>query len=431
MIVVMLCVPFYIINAANADSIGNEETTDPMMIDVYVPSSDETFDPQKDYADFKTSYEKLYKISGSPYELPLMQQQQQQQQPNMKSMHDSQVAAISVVDGMNTEADDTTNSSDIGADASDVQTTIPPPIEQQTTIQLLAENVGVRSMNDILKSTQRPMAYASFKQLGPNAEFVKQNPSSTFDHMNTNTDNNDNDNDNDNGSENTTNEMGEPIEQDTVDNLPNDVTIRNESSDYMNDEAAPVAAADVNYTQSITARSYPMETTMAAMLPTPPVFVSTRAPINTLLVNTPTSVTVAAAPTPVTEEITPNQTTGKKSKKIEALSPRIYKYSAEEIVRKYLDDSYLRAPLATLINTAPEPLRKTKLLWKSALRPNTPINIVLVAFNSSGKFEGPSLKINHGNGFFELPIDHLHSFIRIRCWSNVQFQKYTNNDRWT
>lgn len=399
MIVVMLCVPFYAINASNADSITNEETTDTMMIDVYVPSSDETFDPQKDYADFKTSYEKLYKISGSPYELPSMQQQQQQQ--NTKSMLDSQMAATSVVEDVNTESEDTTNSSDIGSDASDVQTTIPPPIEQETTIQLLAENVGVRSMSDILKSTQRPLAYASFKQLAPNAEFVKQKPSSTFDHLNTNTDNSDSDND----SEDTTNDMGEPIEQDTVDNLPNDVTIRNESSDYMNDEAAAVAAADVNYTQSITVRSYPMETTMAAMLPTPPVFVSTRTPINTMLVNTPTSVTVAsaptvAAPTPVTEEITPNQTTGKKSKKIEALSPRIYKYSAEEIVRKYLDDSYLRAPLATLINTAPEPLRKTKLLWKSALRPNTPINIVLVAFNSSGKFEASTLKTKQGNRLF-------------------------------
>lgn len=227
----------------------------------------------------------------------------------------------------------------------------------------------------------------------------KQNNSNNelYNNNNNNNYNNDNDN-NDKDNEDSVNEMGEPIEQDTVDNLPNEVTIRNESSDYVNDEAA-AAAADSNYTQPITVKSYAMETTMAAILPTPPVFVSTRTPINTLIVNTPTSVTVAAAPTiaaaasaataptaSTTDEITPNQTTGKKSKKIEAL-PRIYKYSADEIVRKYLDDSYLRAPLATLINTAPEPLRKTKLLWKSALRPNTPINIVLVAFNSSGKLK--------------------------------------------
>lgn len=402
-VVVVLCIPFSAISATNADSITNEETTDTMMIDVYAPSSDETFDPQKDYADFKTSYEKLYKISGSPYELPSMQQQQQQQ--NSRLMHDSQMSATAVIDDMmdTEESDDTTNSSDIGSDANDIQTTIPPPIEQQTTIHLLAENVGMRSINDILKSTQRPIgasSYASFKQLTPNADFVKRKPNNPiFDHMNNNnSDNNDN--------EDALNEMGgEPTETDTVDSLPNEVTIRNESSDYINDEAAAVAAAapassaDSNYTQPITVKSYPMETTMAAMLPTPPVFVSTRTPINTLIANTPpisavtvaaiptvAAATAAAAPTATTDEITPNQTNGKKSKKIEALPPRIYKYSADEIVRKYLDDSYLRTPLATLINTAPEPLRKTKLLWKSALRPNTAINIVLVAFNSSGEF---------------------------------------------
>lgn len=398
MIVVVLCVPFYALNASNVDATTDDETTDAMMIDVYAPSSDETFDPQKDYADFKTSYEKLYKISGSSYDLPSMQQQQQQQQ-STKPMHDSQVGATAVVDDM--DADDTTNSSDIGSDANDMQTTIPPPIEQQTTIQLLAESVGMRSINDILKSTQRPNAYASLKQLAPNADFVKQKANPTYDHVNNYNYNYNNDDGDNNDNEDSMNEMGEPIEQDTVDNLPNEVTIRNESSDYINDEAA--AAADSNYTQPITVKSYSMETTMAALLPSPPVFVSTRTPINTLIVSTPTSVTVAAVPTAVaaadaaaaptaaTDAITPNQTTGKKSKKIEAL-PRIYKYSADEIVRKYLDDSYLRAPLATLINTAPEPLRKTKLLWKSALRPNTPINIVLVAFNSSGKLNASNRK---------------------------------------
>lgn len=372
--IVVLCVPFYALNATNVDSIPNEDTTDTMMIDVYAPS-DETFDPQKDYADFKTSYEKLYKISGSPYVLPASMQQQHQQQ-NTKSIQDYRAATAD--DDMDTETDDTTNSNDFESDANNLQTTIPPPIEQQTTVQLLTENVGMRSINDILKSTQRPAAYASFKQLAPNSEFVKRKLNPTYDHMNNNNDNNDNDNDD------SLNVMGEPIEQDTIDSLPNEVTIRNESTDYINDEAA----TDVNYTQPITVKSYSIETTMAALLPTPPVFISTRAPLNTLIVNTPTSTAAAAvaAPTSVTDGIAPNQTAGKKSKKIEAL-PRIYKYSADEIVRKYLDDSYLRSPLATLINTAPEPLRKTKLLWKSALRPNTPINIVLVAFNSSGKFK--------------------------------------------
>lgn len=77
----------------------------------------------------------------------------------------------------------------------------------------------------------------------------------------------------------------------------------------------------------------------------------------------------------------------KKSAKKFETSPRLYKYSADAIIRKYLDDTFIRTPLATLINTAPEPLRQAKILWKSALRPNTPIDIVLVAFNSSGEFK--------------------------------------------
>lgn len=372
-IAVVLCIPFYALNASNVDSISpNEETTDPMMIDVYAPSSDETFDPQKDYADFKTSYEKLYKISGSPYVMPSMQQQL----PHTKSMQDFQLATA--IDDMHIDAtDDTTDADDLDSNANDIQTTITPPIEQQTTVQLLAENVGMRSINDnILKSTQRPIPYASFKQFSSNGEFVKQMPNPTIDHMRNNNNNNGNGNEDD-----SMNDMnGEPIDQDMADNLPNEVTIRNDTSDYMNDEA------DANFTQPITVKIYPLETTVAAV----PIFVSARTPLNTLLVSTPTSLAAdgvagVAAPTSATDEMASNPTTAKKSKKIEAL-PRIYKYSADEIVRKYLDDTYLRAPVATLINTAPEPLRKTKILWKSALRPNTAINIVLVAFNSSGKF---------------------------------------------
>lgn len=64
--------------------------------------------------------------------------------------------------------------------------------------------------------------------------------------------------------------------------------------------------------------------------------------------------------------------------------PKIHKYKAEEILRRFLDDTYIRKPMAALIDTSPNALRKTKALWKSALKPNSPLNIVLVAFNSSG-----------------------------------------------
>lgn len=65
--------------------------------------------------------------------------------------------------------------------------------------------------------------------------------------------------------------------------------------------------------------------------------------------------------------------------------PKIYKYNAESILRRFLDDPYIRKPMAALIDTSPDTLRKTKLLWKSALRPNSALDIVLVAFNASGK----------------------------------------------
>lgn len=66
--------------------------------------------------------------------------------------------------------------------------------------------------------------------------------------------------------------------------------------------------------------------------------------------------------------------------------PKIYKYNAEAILRRFLDDTYIRKPMAALIDTSPDALKKTKFLWKSALRPNSALDIVLVAFNSSGKF---------------------------------------------
>lgn len=93
-----------------------------------------------------------------------------------------------------------------------------------------------------------------------------------------------------------------------------------------------------------------------------------------------------------------NATASKKAAKKIETSSRIYKYSADEILRKYLEDTYIRAPLAALINTSPESLRKAKILWKSTLRPNTPIDIVLLAFNSSGKPSFSQLTINHSSG---------------------------------
>lgn len=335
--------PFYVSNAINWDSVPVEETTD-AIIDVYDPS-DEPFDPQtqRDLADFKTSYEKLYKISGSSYVLPSMQQQ-----PNADD-----------------EIEESTNTGDFEAHANDISTTIQPFIEQQTTNQLFVENGAMRSMNDILRSTQRPIALAPYEHYAPNVDPIKRKPTPTIEPVS-----------DDKSEGDLVNETGNSGQQSVV-FVQNDSNIHNETADYVNDEAI-----ETNYTQPMTSIPYSMDTTIASQ-PSSPVFISTRPPSNPISTSTMTSTIVAPAP-PATDEIMPNQSISKKAKKIEAV-PRVYKYSADEIVRKYLDDTFLRAPLATLINTAPEPLRKAKILWKSALRPNTPVDIVLVAFNSSGK----------------------------------------------
>lgn len=349
-LIVVLFVQFYSLNAANLGVGPVEDTTD-SIVDIYDPSSDETFDPQKDYADFKSSYEKLYQISGSPYIIPSMQQ---------KSWPSFQP----VSGDANIDTDESTNPIDITQDANDLSTTIPPQIDQQTTMKFFPENAAIRSMNDFVKSTQRPTAFPPFQPYGSDGgELLKRKPSPMFDSLgDTKTE------------DDLVNETGNSVRP--VIYAQNESNLHNESADYVNDEAI-----ETNYSQPITSIPYAMETTITS-LPSSPVFISTRPPTN-LFSSNPLTSTVSAATAP-TDEIVPNQSVGKKSKKIEAL-PRIYKYSADEIVRKYLDDTFLRAPLATLINTAPEPLRKAKILWKSALRPNTPVDIVLVAFNSSGK----------------------------------------------
>lgn len=368
-ILVMVLVPcFLMLNAAN---VPFDDTTD-TVADVYDPmSSDETFDPQKDYADFKSSYEKLYKMSGPSFMLPSSLQPKPWQP----------------IDEIEPEiAADTTNPSNGGADneeSSDITTTIPPQTEQETTIKLFAENVAMRSMNDIVKSTQRTNTLASYEQMAPNVELLMRKPALPF--APTSVDNK--------SDEDLINETGNAAQQaPQVAFIPNESNIHNESADYVNDEAI-----ETNYSHPITSVPYSMDTTITS-LPSSPVYLATRPP-NSLPFSTSTLTSLVTmtddaplaldpappAPLAATQVIIPTQSVGKKSKKIEALPPRVYKYSADEIVRKYLDDTFLRAPLATLINTAPEPLRKAKTLWKSALRPNTPIDIVLVAFNSSGK----------------------------------------------
>lgn len=312
--------------AIAAGIIKAEDTTD-AAADVFDPyGSDETYDPQKDYSDFKSSYEKLYKLSGQP------SMQQNSWQPYQSPIDDVDVEGDTIDADTDTVVEQSTNLSDIRQDSSDIPTTIQPQIDQQqTTIKSNTENAAMRSINDFVKGTQRSIPVAAYEQTAPNAELLMVNSALTSDPLNLNKNEDD-----------LVNETSiAEAQHASVAFIQNLANIHNESTDYVMDEA--------NNSQSITSIPYSMDTTITSQPSSPVSFVSTRPP-----------------------------------NKFEA-QPRVYKYNAHEIVRKYFEDIFIRTPLAVLINTAPEPLRKAKLLWTSVLRQNASIDIVLVAFNSSGK----------------------------------------------
>lgn len=169
----------------------------------------------------------------------------------------------------------------------------------------------------------------------------------------------------------------------------------NNSDDYyVNDDVGPndgntgvteitddTGNANANQPQQITTQY--LEDMTSLPIASPSIFQTTRSPPLPA-----TYTTSAATASPVT--VSNSNSNGifgngrKVAKKIDAPT-RVYKYNADEILRKYLDDTYIRSPMASLISTSPAALRKAKILWKSSLRANTPIDFVLLSFNSSGK----------------------------------------------
>lgn len=105
---------------------------------------------------------------------------------------------------------------------------------------------------------------------------------------------------------------------------------------------------------------------------------------------TPLLLATSAIPIPV-HTTSPTITTAaivRRIKKIQTTQspPPLLKQNANEILQRLLDDQYIRTPMAALIDTSAEALRKSKMLWKSALRPQAPLDIVLVAYNSTGMY---------------------------------------------
>lgn len=361
-IVVLLCVSYYIASAsdlnAQAGPLSTEDSTD--SSDFYDPlNSEEAYDPQKDYANFRDfkSYEKLYRMSGPPLLPQPLQQRPWELEPQISDDNeDDDTEAANASTNPNIASADVDDESDDAI----ISTTNPPQNDQHTTIKFFTEN-SPNIINDILKNTPRPIDTAI--ESAVNAELVLNKQPEIESMAKTDAENDTSIRSDGNGIHKT----AAIFNDDNVDYVNDGVNENNENG-------------ETNYSQTITL-PYSMDTTIAS-LPSFPVFIPTRPPMHLLTTSTST-VTTSPINTNshATSAIVPTQK--KSPKKIEAL-PRVYKYSADEILRKYLDDTFIRAPLATLINTAPEPLRKAKLLWKSALRPNTPIDIVLVAFNSSG-----------------------------------------------
>lgn len=62
-----------------------------------------------------------------------------------------------------------------------------------------------------------------------------------------------------------------------------------------------------------------------------------------------------------------------------------FRASASEVLRFFMEGSYLRSPLAVLVDTSEKTLQKTKILWNATLQQSTSnIDMVLMPFAHSG-----------------------------------------------
>ncbi|XP_067640005.1 uncharacterized protein [Eurosta solidaginis] len=98
------------------------------------------------------------------------------------------------------------------------------------------------------------------------------------------------------------------------------------------------------------------------------------------VVTTTMTPATAIATTPLA--LTTMRPTGKQGKQITLTRGR--KLLPHEQLRNYIEDAYIRMPLAVIVDPSSDALDKTKALWREALRTNLNIKIVLVSLNASG-----------------------------------------------
>lgn len=64
---------------------------------------------------------------------------------------------------------------------------------------------------------------------------------------------------------------------------------------------------------------------------------------------------------------------------------KTYKSSADAVLRQFVENGYLRHPLACIVDTTDSNLKKAQILWNATLRSNAPLDMVLSGYNSTGK----------------------------------------------
>ncbi|XP_055842242.1 uncharacterized protein LOC129909225 [Episyrphus balteatus] len=122
-------------------------------------------------------------------------------------------------------------------------------------------------------------------------------------------------------------------------------------------------------------------TTINVPPPPPPLITTTSAPPLPPMPSSSLTTTQSTTPPVGTDATTTTTNRAKQGKQIHMARRKLLPH---EQLRNYIEDAYIRMPLAVIVDPSPESLEKTKALWREALRSNFAIKIVLVALNASG-----------------------------------------------
>lgn len=262
LLIVLLLLPYYTINASDELNGAVVEDTTDTVPEIYDP--EEPFDPQKDYVNFKHSYEKLYRMSAPP----LPQSVQRKNFALQQAIEEIEEIESETIPTNHDDEDEVFDEND-----SILSTTVSPQSEQLTTMKFVLETAP-RYMNEFSRNTPKPEINA------PNAELLlSKSTGSAYETLN----NNDSENQELFGY---SSKLEDGVQQRVASFsfAPNESNNEESNVDYVNDNGYD-NNQEVNFSQPITS-SYSLDTTIAS-LPSSPIFISTRPP--TLLTTNPLS----------------------------------------------------------------------------------------------------------------------------------------------